>query len=220
MKKIVVFGSGGHAKVIVDIIEKEGVYQILGFVDPIRSLGEDYNGYPVLGSEKEILDLKKKHRIDGGIIAIGDNWSRYKIVQNVLKSIPDFHFVKAIHPSSQIAKHVSINRGTVVMPGAVINSGTEIGEFCVVNTNSSIDHDNVFENYSSIMPKAATGGGVRIGEFSVLGMGACVLPAVQVGAHTLIGAGSVLLESAGDNSVFIGSPAKLKKTRNKGEAYL
>jgi sugar O-acyltransferase (sialic acid O-acetyltransferase NeuD family) len=220
MKKIVIFGSGGHAKVVVDIVEKEGLYQILGFIDRFRPLGEDYVGYPVLGSEQDILDLIKTHKIDGGIIAVGDNWSRYTITQSILKSIPDFHFVKAIHPSSQIANHVSIKRGTVVMPGAVINGGSEIGEFCIVNTNSSVDHDSVFENYSSIMPNAATGGDVRVGEFSVVGMGACLLPAVHVGTHTVIGAGSVLLESAGDHSVFIGSPAKLKKTRNKKDTYL
>ena len=92
MKKIVLFGSGGHAKVIVDIIEKEGLYKILGFIDPNRPLGAEFVGYPVLGSDNEMLDLIKTHSIDGGIIAIGDNWARYLIVQNILKFIPDFHF--------------------------------------------------------------------------------------------------------------------------------
>ena len=156
----------------------------------------------------------------GGVIAIGDNWVRYLIAQNILKMIPSFNFVNAIHPSAQIAGHVTLKRGTVVMPGAVINSYTEIGEFCIINTNSSIDHDNVFESYSSIMPNASTGGGVRVGKFSALGMGASVLQKVHIGTHTIIGAGSVVLENADDYSVVIGSPAKVKKTRNKGDAYL
>jgi sugar O-acyltransferase (sialic acid O-acetyltransferase NeuD family) len=220
MKNIVLFGSGGHAKVIVDIIEKEKLYQISGLIDPNRELGMECFGYPVLGSEDDLPDLIKKYSIDGGFVAVGDNWARYLIAQKVLKMIPDFHFVKTVHPSSQIAGQVTLNRGTVVMPGAVINSGTEIGEFCIVNTNSSVDHDNVFGNYSSIMPNAATGGGVRVGEFSVLGMGANVLQEIQVGAHTVIGAGSVLLENIGDCSVVVGSPAKKIKTRNKGDTYL
>jgi sugar O-acyltransferase (sialic acid O-acetyltransferase NeuD family) len=177
-------------------------------------------GYPVLGSEDELPDLIKKYSIDGGFVAVGDNWTRYLIAQKVLKMIPNFYFIKTIHPSAQIARHVIVKQGTVIMPGGVINSGTEIGEFCIVNTNSSVDHDNIFGNYSSIMPNAATGGGVRVGEFSVLGMGASVLQEIQVGAHTVIGAGSVLLENTGDYSVVVGSPAKKIKTRNKGDTYL
>ena len=220
MKNIVLFGSGGHAKVIADIIEKEKLFQILGLIDPNRELGMECFGYPVLGSEDELPDLIKKHDIGGGIVAIGDNWARYLIVQNILKMIPDFHFIKAIHPSAQIAGKVTINRGTVVMPGVVINSDTEIGAFCIINTNSSLDHDNVFGNYSSIMPNAATGGGVRVGEFSVLGMGSSALQEISIGTHTVIGAGSVLLESIGDNSFVIGIPGKVIKIRDKGDAYL
>lgn len=220
MKNIVLFGSGGHAKVIADIIEKGELFQILGLVDSNQVLGTVCFGYPVLGSDDEISSLIKKHKIEGGVVAVGDNWVRYLITQNILKMVPDFNFVKAIHPSAQIAGQVTIKRGTVVMPGVVINSGTAIGEFCIINTNSSVDHDNVFENYSSIMPNTATGGGVRVGEFSVLGMGASVLQGIQVGAHTVIGAGSVLLESIDDYSVVVGSPAKIIKTRSKGDAYL
>jgi sugar O-acyltransferase (sialic acid O-acetyltransferase NeuD family) len=220
MKNIVLFGSGGHAKVIADIVKKGKLFQILGLIDSNQALGTFCFGYPVLGSDDEISDLINKHSIDGGVIAVGDNWSRHLITQNILKMVPDFHFVKAIHPSAQIASQVTIKRGTVVMPGAVINSCTEIGEFCIINTNSSVDHDNVFGNYSSIMPNAATGGGVRVGEFSVLGMGASVIQETRIGAYTVIGAGSVLLENIDDYSVVAGSPAKKIKTRKKGDVYL
>jgi sugar O-acyltransferase (sialic acid O-acetyltransferase NeuD family) len=220
MKNIVLFGSGGHAKVIADIIEKEKLCHILGLIDPNQTLGAECFGYPVLGSDDQLSHLIKKHNIDGGVIAVGDNWVRYLVAQTILNLVPNFHFVNAIHPSAQIACRVTLKRGTVVMPGAVINSGSEIGEFCIINTNSSIDHDNVFENYSSIMPNAATGGGVRVGEFSALGMGASILQAVHIGTHTVIGAGAVLLENADDYSVVIGSPAKAKKTRKRGDTYL
>ena len=220
MKNIVLFGSGGHAKVIADIVEREGLYQISGLIDSNRKLGMECFGCPILGSDDELPDLIIKNGIDGGVVAVGDNWARYLIAQKVLKMTPDFHFIKTIHPSAQIADQVILKQGTVIMPGVVINSGTEIGEFCIVNTNSSVDHDNVLGNYSSIMPNAATGGGVRVGKFSVLGMGANVIQETCIGDHTVIGAGSVLLESIGDYSVATGSPAKVMKKRNKGDAYL
>ena len=145
---------------------------------------------------------------------------RYLIAQKIFKLIPDFYFVKAVHPAARIAPQVSLKRGTVVMAGAVINSGSEIGEFCIINTQSSIDHDNVFGNYSSIMPNAATGGNVRVGEFSALGMGSSILQKIHIGANSVIGAGSVVLKDVSDHSVVYGSPAKWQKTRKSGEPYL
>ena len=33
MKNIVIFGSGGHSKVLIDIIDKLGDYNLVGFID-------------------------------------------------------------------------------------------------------------------------------------------------------------------------------------------
>ena len=220
MKNIVLFGSAGHAKVIADIVEHEGLYKILGLIDMNQPLGTECFGYDVLGSDDKLPQLTKERNIEGGIICIGDNWVRHLIAQKILKLIPDFHFVKAVHPKAQIARQVNLKRGTVVMAGASINSGSEIGEFCIVNTNSSVDHDNIFADFSSILPNAATAGNVRVGAFSVLGMGASILHKVQIGTHTVIGAGSIVLKDADNYSVVIGSPAKVKRARKMGEPYL
>jgi sugar O-acyltransferase (sialic acid O-acetyltransferase NeuD family) len=220
MNNIVLFGSAGHAKVVADIVEQVGLYKIVGLIDQNQPAGAEFFGYKILGSDDELPLLIEKHHIEGGIIGVGDNWVRYLIAQNILNLVPDFYFIKAVHPAAQIASRVTLKRGAVVAAGAVINSGSEIGEFCLINTQSSVDHDNIFEDYSCVMPNAATAGHVRVGAFSVLGMGASILQRVQIGTHTVIGAGSVVLKSVGDYSVVIGSPAKVKKTRNKGDAYL
>jgi len=220
MKNILLFGSSGHARVIADIIEQEGLFKIIGLIDMNQPSGAKCFGLEVLGSDNDLPRLIEKHDVEGGIIAVGDNWLRHLIAQKIFKLIPDFNFVKAIHPSAQIANQVNLKRGTVVMAGAVINSGSEIGEFCIVNTQSSIDHDNVFGDYSSIMPNAATGGNVRVGEFSALGMGANILHKVQIGAHSVIGAGSLVLKDVKENSVVYGSPASWQKDRKTGEPYL
>jgi len=220
MKNIFLFGSSGHAKVIADIIEQEGLYKILGLIDTNQPSGVKCFGYEILGSDDELPQLIKKLDVDGGIIGVGDNWTRYLISQKIIKLIPDFNFVKTVHPSAQIARQVSIKPGTVVMAGVVINSGSDIGGFCIINTKSSIDHDNIFGDYSSILPNATTGGNVRVGQFSALGMGTSILQKVHIGMHSVIGAGSVVLEDVGDYSVAYGSPAKKQKSRKAGEPYL
>jgi sugar O-acyltransferase (sialic acid O-acetyltransferase NeuD family) len=189
-------------------------------IDKNQPLGAECFGHKVLGSDDVLPQLIKEHGIEGGIIGIGDNWIRHLVSQKILQLIPDFYFINTVHPAAQIARQVTLKRGTVIMAGAVINSSSEIGEFCIINTHSSIDHDNVFENFSSIMPNAATGGNVRVGAFSALGMGASILHEVEIGAHSVIGAGSVVLKNVSDHSVIYGSPARLQKTRKAGEPYL
>ena len=47
--KVVIFGSSGHAKVIVDIIESESKFQLLGFIDKFKSVGDEILGYKDIG---------------------------------------------------------------------------------------------------------------------------------------------------------------------------
>ena len=44
MKEILVFGASGHAKVVLDTIEKEGNFQVKGLIDPNKEIGEDVLG--------------------------------------------------------------------------------------------------------------------------------------------------------------------------------
>ena len=47
-EKIFVFGASGHAKVVIDVIEKQALYEIAFLVDDDLSLkGTDFFGYPV-----------------------------------------------------------------------------------------------------------------------------------------------------------------------------
>ena len=126
--KILIIGSSGHAKVIIDILEKRDEYQILGLIDDFRSVGEETSGYRVLGKIEDIPSLFSKHPVLSVFIAIGDNWGRYNAVSKILSLLPSPNFPAAIHPSAQIGKGVVIGRGVAVMAGAVINPDAEIGE--------------------------------------------------------------------------------------------
>jgi UDP-3-O-[3-hydroxymyristoyl] glucosamine N-acyltransferase len=72
---------------------------------------------------------------------MGDNWRRSQKVKDIMTRLPNFIFINAIHPSSQIVKHVEIDQGTVIMPSVVINNDTKMGKHCIINTKASVDHD-------------------------------------------------------------------------------
>ncbi len=220
MKNILIFGASGHGKVIIDIVEKENIYNISGLIDDNKNLPVDFSGYKILGVTDETLHIIKKYNIYGGIVAIGDNWIRSLVVRKIRDISPDFVFVNAIHPSARIARNVTTGKGCVVMAGAVINSDTRTGDFCIINTGSSVDHDNIIEDYASIAPGVTTGGNVKIGSFSAVSLGASIIHGVTVGEHTVVGAGSTVLKNIPSYVVAYGTPAQVVRERQAGEKYL
>ena len=219
-EKLIIVGSSGHAKVVIDIVEKEEKYEIIGLIDDHKKMGESTLGHPVIGTTESLQNLLKLNPEYKLFVAIGDNWNRNKIVEYILSLVPHAEFASAIHPSAQIAKEVNIGKGTAIMAGAVINSSTNIGDFTIIYTNSSLDHDNILGNYASLAPNAATGGNVVIGEFSAVGIGACIKHGVKMGSNCVLGGGSVLLKNCNDDELLYGVPAKPIRKREKGEKYL
>ncbi len=220
MEEILIFGSSGHAKVVIDAVEKQGTYRIAGLVDSGKGRGEQVLGYPVLGGEPQLPAILRTVPVVGGIVAVGDNWSRAEQVQRILALVPEFKFISVIHPSSQIAHGVIIGEGTVVLAGAILNTDTQVGRHCIISTKASLDHDGFVGDYSFVAPGATTGGNVRLGDFSVLALGAGAIHGIRIGEHTVVGAGSMVLDDLPSCVVAYGVPARVRRNRTPGEKYL
>ena len=220
MDNIVIIGSSGHAKVIIDIVQQEGKFNVAGLLDRFRNVGEKTLGYPVLGKEEDLPELIKTHTLKGAIVAIGDNFVRSKVAARIKEISPDLPFVSAVHPKASIAMEVSIGEGTVVMAGVSINPCSSVGRFCILNTNSSLDHDSILEDFASLAPGAATGGNCRIGQYSAVSIGAVLIHGIHVGEHTVIGAGSLVMKSIDSFVVAYGTPARAIRNREQGDKYL
>lgn len=217
---IIVIGSSGHAKVVIDCIEKENKYEIIGLLDRFKQVGSNAFGYKIIGKEEDLQNLIKMHKVEGGIIAIGDNFTRYTVYNKISQDIPKFNFIQVIHPSAQIARNVSIGKGTVIMANTTISSDAEVGSFCIINNNSSLDHDSKMLDYSSLAPGSTIGGNVKIGLFTAVSLGAKVIHGITIGDHTIIGAGATVIKDIPKHVVAYGNPAKVIRGRITGEKYL
>jgi sugar O-acyltransferase (sialic acid O-acetyltransferase NeuD family) len=217
---IVIIGASGHAKVVIDVIEHHGLYRIAGLIDDFKPAGQMVYGYTILGPSKNLAETVKNLHLYGGFIAVGDNWTRQKVVKQVNTLLPDFIFINAIHPGAILGRGASIGRGSVVMAGAVVNSDSNVGDFCIINTNASLDHDGLMEDFSSLAPGVITGGNVHIGSFSAVGLGAGILEGRKVGKQTVVGAGALVVKDLPDFCVAYGIQARVIRSRKEGEHYL
>ena len=220
MKNIVIIGGGNQAHYTIDIIEKEGKYNIVGIIDSVHDVGSDCFGYKILGRQEDIVEIIKQYQIQGGLITIGDNWIRYVIFNQILNLVPNFEFVNAIHPSVIIGNTTELGFGIVAMAGCIFNPKAKIGNFTFFATGAQVEHDNIIHDYASISAGSLTGGYVTLGKFSAITLGVTVLDRIEIGENTVVGAGSLVTKSLPDNVLAYGHPCKIIRSRSQGEKFL
>lgn len=220
MKNIVLIGGGNQAHYTIDIVEKEGKYNIIGIIDSVHNIGSDRFGYKIIGRQEDIKELIKIYNIEGGVISIGDNWGRYYVSQQILTIIPNFKFINAIHPSVIIGNNVEIGYGIVAMAGCIFNPKSKIGNFTFFATGAQVEHDCVIEDFASISAGSVTGGYVKLGKYSALTLGVTVLDRINIGENSVVGAGSLVLKDLPNNVLAYGNPCKIIRNRIKGEKFL
>lgn len=201
--KILIIGSGGHAKVVADIlIAMEGVEPV-GFAsrdDPPGSVGP--LGLPILGNGDTIQDIEH----DGVVVAIGDNRARKRVFGEL--SAAGENLFSAVHPSAVIASSATIGAGCMICAGAVINPSVSIGDNVICNTGCTVDHDCEVAAHCHVAPGVNVAGTVRVGEGVFLGIGSCVVQNVSIGPWTTIGAGAAVVGDIGPETVAVGVPAR------------
>lgn len=215
MDNVVIFGAGGHASVVADIIRTCTQYNIIAYIaSDIKTTSRD--GLPII----EDSIFYKNPMVNKGIIAIGNNFIREKVVNSIHSQIPGFEFITCIHPKAYVSSSVNIGVGTVVMAHATINPYSRIGAHCIVNTNSSIDHDSILSDFASIAPNSVLGGNCSVGKGSAICIGACMEHKSSIGDYSILGAMSFLRKNLPDKILAYGTPAKIVRNRAENEKYL
>jgi sugar O-acyltransferase (sialic acid O-acetyltransferase NeuD family) len=203
---IVVFGCGGHGRVVADALNVAGA-PLAGFLDDSPP-APVINQIPVIGDRSclEQPDFLKSHAI---VIAIGERSLRRRLALLVLDR--GGRLAKAIHPSAIIAADVAIGQGSVIMAGVVINIGSRIGRFAIVNTGATIDHDNIIEDGVHISPGCHLAGNVICRTDAFVGIGASIIPRTQIGARAVVGAGAAVISDIPPDTLAAGCPAVIKR---------
>lgn len=201
MKKLVIFGAGGHAKVVADIAMKNG-FEIAGFLDDNDAISTVI-GYPKLG---KIDDCVKYKDTCAFAIGIGNNAVRKKIFEKY----PDLEYPTLVHPTASVGIETKIGKGTVVMPMVVANACAEVGDFCVLNSGSVVEHDCRVGDYCLVAPNVTMCGASKIGDLVWLGAGSTVNQTVKICDGATVGSGGVVTKDITEAGTYIGVPVSLK----------
>lgn len=202
---LIIFGNGLHANVVIDELDRLKKYKILGKVNIKNKIKYKNKIFNI----KDFCQKFKKNKIRG-IVAIGDNQIRRRVVHEIEKMMPNFKWETLISKNSIISKKTKIGYGSMIISGSVINTNSKIGRHCLINTRSIIDHDNIWEDFSSSGPGVSSAGSVKIKKNSHVGIGSTIKEKITIGENTLIGAHSFVNKNCKKNSTYFGVPAKLQ----------
>ncbi|MBH1960150.1 MAG: acetyltransferase [Flavobacteriia bacterium] len=201
---MILYGAGGQAKVIYDLIlSNNHLLEYLVDDHPNENFPHHLNIFRPL---KENITDKKL------IIAIGDNVIREQIYHKI-KDWCTFETIQ--HSSAYVSRFSTVGEGTVVMPQVCINAEVTIGKHCIINTACTIEHDCVIEDFVHISPKASLAGNITVKKGAHIGLGANIIQGVTVGENALIGAGTVVLRDVPANAIVVGNPGRIIKMKEE-----
>jgi sugar O-acyltransferase (sialic acid O-acetyltransferase NeuD family) len=219
MKKIIIFGSGDYSEVVLKIIIESKSYDLIGYIDIENKNTKNLQKLKYLGKIEENVSLLNNSDIHG-IVAIGCNYTRKKVVDEIHKINNKFVWEILKHPSANICDSSSVGAGSVIVAGVVINGRNKIGSHCLINTNSSLNHDNILDDFSSTGPGVNTGGNVLIGKYCYIGIGTSIKHNIRIGNNTIIGAQSYVNSDCKGDSLYYGIPAQRVSSWIYGKKYL
>ncbi|MCF6340279.1 MAG: NeuD/PglB/VioB family sugar acetyltransferase [Sulfurimonas sp.] len=187
-EKILLVGGGGHCHSVIDVIELEDKYEIIGIIDKKELIGNDVLGYKIIGCDDDLEEFFKKYK--NAVITVGQvksNVIRVKLFEK-LKHI-GYSLPIIISPLAYISKHATISEGTIIMHQVLINSNVKIGKNCIINTKALIEHDSIIEDNCHISTASVINGSVTVQEGTFFGSNATSKESVEIGGF--IKAGSI-----------------------------
>ena len=199
---ILIYGAGGHAKTILDMVKQLDQYTIAGIVDDNETLtGTKVLGIPVVGPRGRLSELAQKgvRLAANGVGGIVDIRVRMRIFE--LLAAEGFDLPVLVHPRATVEPSARIRMGVQVFANAYVGSEAVLEAKCMVNTNAVVSHDCVVGEYTHIAPGALLAGHVHVGRRSLIGMGVTTSIGVRVGSDVRVGNGAILLADVPDKTI-------------------
>jgi sugar O-acyltransferase (sialic acid O-acetyltransferase NeuD family) len=185
------------------VIESTGLFKIQGIIGLGNEVGGQLMGYPICGSDDDLEALTS----DGAsaFVTVGQI-KNAGLRRRLFLSLSDLKIdvPVLVSPLAYLSPHASLKAGAIVMHGAIINSGSRIGENCIVNSMALVEHDVTVGAHTHVATRATINGGVKVGAGCFLGSGCLVKQGVSIGDSSVIGAGSLVLSDVPANSLVVG----------------
>lgn len=175
--------------------------ELLALKDSFKTLGKNFN----LGTDFIIKNPK--------YIEIGDNFYAIKNIR--IEAWDEYEgdiFIPKIIIGNNVVMNTDIHIGAI--NEVVLEDNVMLASRIYISDHSHGNVDTEVLNVPPTKRKLISKGSVIIRKNVWIGEGVCILPNVEIGENTIIGANAVVTKSFGPNLVIGGIPAKVLKDLN------
>jgi sugar O-acyltransferase (sialic acid O-acetyltransferase NeuD family) len=207
-KNIAILGAGGFARECYYHIfdrdpDRSGYIDKVVFVDDVTDTTE-------IVLDRKVCPVIKDWKFDKDytfVVGIGSPKGKEIMVQKA--------FDAGLKPERAIiSKHATIlgqcdfGYGSVITAGCVLTTNVKIGNYTILNLNTTVGHDAKIGDYVTCNPGVSISGGVTLGKRSFIGVGATILEGLTIGDDVIIGAQACVTKDLLKPGTYIGVPAR------------
>ncbi len=217
---IAIIGFGGHGRVLATALQAAG-HSVIAATDlePSRSAQQPHDF--VVISDAALIQRYSPEQVRL-VCGIGSIWPsrsdgpRAKTIEKF--STLGYRFVGLRHPFCWVAPDANLSDTSQIHAGVVVQTGAIVGDFTIVNTRASIDHDCSIAAHCHIGPGVTLSGNVVVSEGTHLGTGCNVIQGIRIGKGCFVGAGATVVRDVADGLYVRGTPACPFSPRRRHDA--
>ncbi len=217
MKKIAILGGSGVGMVACAIIDQDPEAEVYGFLndmEPVGSLIGEFKKIPVVGKTEDVYRLLNDPDIYFFVAYVG--MLNEENVYNKLSElpIPKERWYSCIDSTAVYQKdYCKLGNGVLLSPLAQIGPDVTLSDNCMLFANAYVGHNSFLDRFAHVATNAVVGANVHVGKAVHVGSNATIKEKVTIGDFSLIGSGAVVLHDVPPNSVVVGNPARILRTK-------
>lgn len=170
-EKLLLVGAGGFGRVVLENVSQ---FYECAFLDDGDTQVVD--GISVIGKTFEIPRFFPDYRLL--LVTIGNNKVREKLYKVAEKT--GFKFPNIIHPSAYVSQHAFLGSGVIILNNVVVQNNAKVGDGTILSPGVEAHHDSNIGDYCLIYTNSVIrslthiGNRVRIGSTATVSTSAIV----------------------------------------------
>jgi sugar O-acyltransferase (sialic acid O-acetyltransferase NeuD family) len=202
MKKVIIFGTGGFAKIIYLYLQKDPDFNIIAFTANEQTIKEKtLHNLPIIPFET----IEEKYSPDEYemFIALGYtdmNRKRAKFFKEAKDK--GYKLISYIHPSNIINDGFQIGENCFIFENNVIQPFVKLEDNIIIWTGNVISHHTTIMSHCFIVSHVAIAGNTVIEPYCFIGINATIRNSIRIAKDCIIGAGTVILKNTNEKEVY------------------
>ena len=209
MKKIIIFGAGGIAKLAHYYFSCDSEYEVTGFtVDKEYCKDDIFLGLPVVPFE----GIEDSYSPTTHKLFIAVSYSKMNSVRAqkyFIAKKKGFELATYVSSRCTFLTDKNVGDNCFILEDNTIQPFVKIGNNVTLWSGNHIGHDSVIEDHCFLSSHIVVSGNVHICQYCFIGVNATLRNSIRIAPETLIGAGAIIMKDTVEKGVYIPEKTEL-----------